>query len=152
MKIESNLSSVIQNLSFKINSLEDADKLFRTAAFDSVALISDRVQQSGLKTNETPIRSHAWTSKSFYSKEYAKTRKRKGLQTQFVDLTFSGDMMGEFIPAPIIGGWAAGFRTQKQGDKADFNEQRFGTIFNLSSDELNIVTKGINDYINATLR
>jgi hypothetical protein len=145
MKIESNLSSVIQNLSFKINSLEDSDKLFRTAAFDSVALISDRVQQDGLKTNDTLI-------KSFYSKGYGQKRRKNGLQTQFVDLTFSGDMMGDFVPAPIIGGWAAGFRSQKQGDKADWNEERFGTIFNLSADELSTVTKGINDYINATLR
>jgi len=145
MKIESNLSSVIQDLSFKITSLEDADKLFRVAAFDSVALISDRVQQDGLKTNETPI-------KSFYSVGYAKKRKKKGLQTQFIDLTFSGDMMGDFVPAPIIGGWAAGFRGGKSSEKADWNEDRFGTIFNLSTDELNVVTKGINDYINAALR
>lgn len=145
MKIESNLASVIQNLSFKITSLEDADKLFRTAAFDSVALISDRVQQDGLKTNDTPI-------KSFYSAGYGKKRRKAGLQTQFIDLTFSGDMMGDFIPATIIGGWAAGFRGEKASQKADWNEERFGTIFNLSTDELNVVTKGINDYINAALR
>lgn len=145
MRCESNLSDVVSGLIVKVNSLNDADKLFRQAALDTVALISDRVQQDGLKTNETPI-------KSFYSLGYGKKRKKKGLQTQFVDLTFSGDMMGEFLPAPYNDGWVVGFRTQKQGDIADFNEQRFGLVFNLSDKESETVIKGITGVVNDTFR
>ncbi len=145
MKIESNLASVMQNIQIDLTSLKDADKLFRQAAFDSVALISDRVQQDGLKTNETPI-------KSFYSLAYGKKRRKEGLQTQYVDLTFDGDMMDDFTAAQSGNEYHAGFRSEKQGQKADWNEQRFGTIFNLSGKETKTVVGGILNKVDDTFR
>lgn len=145
MRIESNLQDVIQDLIIKIDNLGDSDKVLRQAAFDADALISDRIQQDGLKANETPIQ-------SFYSVGYAKKRSKGGLQSRFVDLTFSGDMMGDFVPAPIINGWVIGFRSQKNADKAEFNEQRFGKIFELSNSEKEIIIQGINETISDILR
>lgn len=145
MKYISNLEEIVQGLELSIEGLKDSDKLLRQAAFDSVALISDRVQQDGLKANETPIQ-------SFYSVGYAKKRRKKGLQTRYVDLTFSGDLMADFVPAPEGKDFVAGFRSEKQAQIAEYNELRFGTIFNLSNLEVEIVMKGIDDIVDDSFR
>lgn len=145
MMYQSNLAEVVQSINIKIDSLSNADKLLRQAAFDTVALVTDRVQQDGLKANNTPI-------KSFYSVAYGKKRRRKGLQTQYVDLTFTGDMLDDFLPAPLGNVFVVGFKSEKQGQIASFNEERYGLVFNLSSTESGTVIKGILNKINDTLK
>lgn len=141
----SNLSDVVKSIEIKIDSLSNADKILRQAAFDTVALVTDRVQQDGLKANNSPIQ-------SFYSAKYGQRRRRKGLQTQYVDLTFSGDMLDDFLPAPLGNEFVVGFKSEKQGHIAAFNEQRFGVVFNLSSSESDVIIKGILNKINDTLK
>ena len=54
-KIESNISQIKDHVHSTMKQLIDADKILRTAAFDAVALVSDRVQHKGLKSDGTPI-------------------------------------------------------------------------------------------------
>ncbi len=141
----SNLNEVLASLGVKLNTLGDADKVLRTAAVDTVALISDRVQQDGLKTNGTPI-------KSFYSAGYGAKRRKLGFQTQYVDLTFTGDMMADYTVVPDgQDSFVAGFRSEKSAQKAEYNEQRFGTVFEASKNELDILKESVIESVNKIL-
>jgi hypothetical protein len=143
--IESNLSKVTGDLISRLTNIEDADKVLRTASLDTVALISDRIQQKGLKTNGTPI-------KSFYSAAYGRKRREDGKQTQYIDLTFSGDMMADYTAVPDgYNSFVAGFRSEKSAQKAEYNEDRFGTVFQASNEEVDILLKGVNESINKIL-
>jgi hypothetical protein len=142
MSWESNLGAVANNLISRLGSLQDADKVLRTAALDTVALISDRIQQKGLKTDGTLI-------KSVYSVGYAAKRAKKGYQTNFVDLTFTGDMLADYTAVPDgTDSYVAGFRSEKSAQKAEFNEDRFGTVFQASNEEVDILIQGVNESIN----
>ncbi len=146
MIVVTNISQVILSEIEKLKSLGDADKVTRSVAFDTIALVSDRVQQQGKKANGELIQ-------SFYSKDYSKKRSSNGLQTSFVDLTFTGDMMVDFLPMQDnLGNWGAGFISDRNAQKARWNEERFGTIFELTNQETDIVEKAIQENIDKILR
>lgn len=145
MSYTSNLSEVVQTIETSLTGLGNAEKLLRQAALDSTALITDRVQQDGLKTNDSPIQ-------SYYSYKYGRRRMNKGLQIRYVDLTFKGDMLDDFIPAPLGNDFVVGFKSEKQGQIAEYNEERFGLIFNLTNSETDTVIKGILNRVNDTLK
>lgn len=143
--IESNLNQVINNIKDKLTILGDADVVIRTSAVDTVALISDRVQQRGLKTDGSRI-------KSFYSYGYGLKRRKKGLQTKFIDLTFTGDMLADYTVVPDGNdSFVAGFRSDKSARKAEWNEERFGTIFQASKDELDTLKKAVFETVGRLL-
>lgn len=125
----------------QINFDELPDKLARIACLNSVALISQRVQNQGLNSNEQSI--------GTYSESWAAQRVKKGRQVKYIDLTYSGEMMDSFTFSPLGKDYAVGF-SDNQGDKADANEKRFGTIFQLSKEELEDINKeiqnGLNEY------
>lgn len=176
-KVETNIEQFKNSIKGTLEQLIQGDKLLREVALDTVVLISDRVQQKGLKSDGSPIKSdknsvsahkNNKTGKLFskrkktttrvllstpYSEEYAAKRVKKGLEIDKIDLTFSGDMMGDFIVAPEgKTGYIIGFKGQLSSDKADWNERRFGTIFQLTDSEANlikgIVSKKINEIFN----
>jgi hypothetical protein len=175
-KIESNLEDFKKNVHAKINQLVDTDKVLRELAFDAVALISNRVQQYGLNSEEQPMKTeknHVAAHKNFktgkvfhkrkkttnriiletpYSEEYAKTRIKHGREIDHIDLTFTSQMMDNFVVAPEgKTGYVVGFRGKEASDKAEWNERRFGTIFHLSQNESKKLQEIANKRINAIL-
>jgi hypothetical protein len=150
-KIESNLNEVLSVVTKKLDALK-GDQIIREAAFDTVAILSRRIQQDGKKTDGTPISSNAKKTQGAYSYSHAKKREKKGEQIEYIDLTFEGDMMGDLLPSgENETSWVVGFRGKFSSDKADWNERRFGTIFHLSGPELEIVKKGISRKVNEQL-
>jgi hypothetical protein len=172
-KVETNIEQFKNNIKGELAQLIQGDKLLREIALDTVVLISDRIQQRGLKADGTPIKSdknniaahkNFKTGKIFskrkktttrvilstpYSEEYAKKRVKKGLEIDKIDLTFSGDMMGDFIVAPEgKTGYVIGFKGQLSSDKADWNERKFGTIFQLSDSEAKLIQEKVRIKIN----
>lgn len=127
------------------------EKIAREAALDVVALISDRVQQRGEKTNGEKITTSSNKTTGAYSKYYGIKRKKSGRETDYIDLTFSGDMMGDFITAPIDGGAEVGFKGKLSSDKAEWNEARFGELFSLSDSEQELIGKVVTNRINGIL-
>ena len=125
----------------QINFDKLPDKIARIACLNSVALISQRVQNQGLDSSEKSI--------GVYSKSWAQQRLKEGRQVQFIDLTYSGEMMDSFIFSPSGKDYVVGF-SDNQGFKADANEERFGIIFQLSNEELNDINNeiqnGLNEY------
>lgn len=151
-KIESNIQEVINSQLNKLDQLIEADKVLRQAAFDTVALVSDRVQQQGALTDGQKMITSSPKKFGSYSKKYGQKRSNKGLQTEIIDQTYSGDMMGDLLPEPEDKtSYVVGFRGEKSSATAQYNEERFGTIFQLSSSELSVVNGIVKDSINEIL-
>lgn len=143
-KVDSNIQQVKNNVNSTFKQLISADKILRIAALDAVVLISDRVQQHGLKTDESPIGKYT-------SDQYINKRNKKGLQTSYVDQTFTGDMLGDFIPEPESQtSYVVGFRG-KNAQIAEYNEMRYGILYQLSDKEKQIIYDNVNNQINATI-
>lgn len=152
MRIESNIDLFMASQKRMIANLRNADKVLRQGAFDSVALISDRIQQQGKKTDGSPITTKSEKKFNAYSYQYGKFRTKKGRETDHIDMTFTGDMMGDLLPVKDSEkSYIVGFRGKHSSDKAQFNEQRFGKLFNLSSGELKVVGDVINESISAII-
>lgn len=132
-----------------VQELADPDKLFRKPLFDLYALVSERIQQKGLRTDGTPIGGYRG-----YSEMSKELRKRKGLQTDFIDLTFTGDMMDRgLIVGPVSAhSWGMGFINQLEADKMELNEARFGEIITPSEEERNIAEQDILKVIDHVIR
>lgn len=140
------ISSLPRNFKRLVSSLQEGEFL-RAAAFDSVALISNRIQQRGELTDGGKI------GGGEYSESYAQVRAQAGRQTGFIDLTFTGDMLDRsFTVLPFDDGWGAGFTNAIEFEKMEFNEDRFGLFIHLSDEEISTVNNGINQSIDASFK
>lgn len=151
-KIDSNLEEVKKSLQTKLETAIQFDKVLREVGLDAVVLISHRVQQEGKKSDGSKISTKAKKRFGAYSYEYGKKREKEGLQTKIIDQTYSGDMLGDFILAPEgEKSYIIGFRGKTASDKAEWNERRFGKIYQLSNEESKLLSDIINKRINAIL-
>ena len=140
-----------------------ADKVLRQAALDATTAVSDRVQQQGEKSDGSQIGQYGQRvipsafgkAQSFASKKRLKTlsstdsykqlRQKLGLQTAYIDFTFSGDMWKSWKPFPISDtAYGITFTSAEQLQIANSLESRFGTTFELSKEELEQSLKTIN--------
>ncbi len=149
-KMSGNISSKISLLNEGLKSV-DIEKIAREAAFDAMALISDRVQQRGEKTDGTKITSPSKKKYGAYSEGYGKKRNKSGREVDYIDMTFSGDMMGDFVVEPIHGGAEIGFRGDESSDKSEWNEAKFGEMFSLSDEEVDLIQTVIQNRVNEIL-
>ena len=143
-----------------------ADKVLRAAALYAAPAVSDRVQDSGRKSDgsELPpydskrvIGKGSPISRKFgdiASKKqvkarlkaygdteefygYADFRRSLGLQTAYMDLTLTGAMWASWKPVPISNtAYGVTFTSSEQAKIAGYLEERFGPIFELSEEEL----------------
>lgn len=123
-------------------SEKEIEKQLRTIALNTVAMLKNRIQNDGEKTDGSKIKTKAKKKTGAYSQVYGKKRQKSGYQTQIIDLTVTGDLMDRGLTAAPTGvnEWSVGFTNDIEGDKADYLEQYFGTIFHLSEEEIKIVT------------
>lgn len=153
-RIESNQDEFIKNQLSALNDLKSADKILRTAALNTVVIISDRIQQRGEKTDGSKIVTSSPTKTGAYSKEYGKKRQSKGRQTSIIDMTFTdGGMMDDLTVEPSgENEYLVGFSGKQSSDKAEWNEDRFGELFSLSNSEQELVDNIIVNKVNEILR
>lgn len=126
------------------------DKIYRTACLDSIALISERIQNKGLDSSERKIenRSPKTPKAGAYSKFYAEIRGEAGRQTGYVDLTFTGEMMDSLdFEKSSQNEYQIGFNNKAAADKAEWNEERFGDVFSLSESEIKLVGQAIENNV-----
>ena len=151
-----------------------ADKVLRAAALDATSYVSDRVQNSGRKSDGTEL--PPYDSKRTIGKGspiarkfgdiankkqvaarmraygdvdefygYADFRRSLGLQTAYMDLTLTGAMWASWRPVPISDtAYGVTFTTTEQAKIAGYLEERFGAIFELTDQELEKSLKTIN--------
>jgi hypothetical protein len=158
MKIESNTDAVIKKLIGKLGVLSEKEKILKEAMFDASALITGRVQQEGLNAKGEKMKSSSKKKGRVgsYSKEYGEFRVRKGFQVDHIDLTYSGDLINSFSVQPIIGGYGIGFRGGNgkitYDDLATYNEDRFGKVFKLTTEEAEFIKGKIIKQIKNALK
>ncbi len=157
-KYETNIDQVKLQIKHKLEGLIDGDKILREAALDVVVLVSDRVQQRGENSEGQKMITKSHTKKGAYSYDYGKLREdgnkkfNGGLQTDHIDLTFTGDMFNNYTIAPEgQTSYIIGFKDKLSSDKADWNERKFGRIFQLSEKESELIKGIITKRINAIL-
>ena len=116
------------------------DKLLRNVAQTALVVLQDRVftDQGGRKTDGTPIGTYTPQYLKFRAKEYKKTNRQ-------INLNATGDMFRRLDIYPDGESYTVGWgNSDFDAQKARWNEERFGTIFQLSEDE-------IKDYIQPTV-
>lgn len=88
-----------------------------------------------------------------YSYYYGKKREALGFQADHIDLTVTGVLMDGLQVGPDgTGGYVVGFTSQRSSDLADYNEERFGTIFQMSTKEVDTIFGEVIDEVNAIIR
>lgn len=170
------INSSLKDLQRKLKDLRNPDKVFRTAALNSLALVSTRVQQKGQDVNGALIGGGQYSSGSkkikgfsdiankrqrktqntdVFEGGYEEYRQKLGRQTNYIDLTLTGAMFSGFTVERINNDYVVGFTGSGKDSpswKARMNEERFGEIFSLSKGEQNLVYSIIEKRINEILR
>lgn len=155
MPIYTSTTAFLQQQLANFKNASDINLVTRAAAVETVSLVFDRVTQEGKKSNGTQIgkysnnvyKSSKRKAKSFASKKryatlganegYRDLRQKLGMNVQFIDFLFSGDMFKSWRAVPVSNvGWGVLFDSKKQRAKAESLEARFGQVFSLSKPEL----------------
>jgi len=123
----------------------DANKVLRQAVIVVVPEMKRRIQNDGKNSNGIKMRTKSIQKFGAYSKSWGKRRNKKGFQTGIIDLTYTGAMMNSMKAGPTgPNSYGVGFLGSEEFDKAFYNEERFGTIFDLSKYELQVSLDVIN--------
>lgn len=149
--INDNYNSSIANRINQLNDMANANKLFRTAALNSLSMISYRVQNQGEGVNGK-IQSSSDRKFGAYSYNYGKKRDKDGRQTSIIDATYSGDMMDNFVPLKKGNEFMLMFRGKESADKAEWMEDRFGELFSMTEQETFVNLDAINRAIDDIFR
>jgi hypothetical protein len=142
IKFSTNLPVWIASNKRVIEQLKDPQKVLKTAALNSLALISERIQVFGKLSNGSAI------GGGQYNKQYAKKRAASGRQVRQIDYTFSGDLMQSFTAGPGPRFYAIGFTDEENHNKKEWLENMHGVAFELSEKEIDLAFKDIENDVN----
>jgi hypothetical protein len=123
----------------------DANKVLRQAVIVVVPEMKRRIQNDGKNSADVKMRTKSARKYGAYSRAYGRFRNKKGFQTAIIDLTLSGAMMNSLKAGPTgPNSYGIGFLGPDEFKKAEWNEGRFGTIFDPSKYELQVSLDVIN--------
>lgn len=123
-------------------SVKQVDTLLRTIAQAMLGETKDRIHEQGLNANGAPI--------GEYSPEYLKRRIKAGkTASKKVVLSFTRQMQNDWKVISVQGGYGLGFSNSFDTDKAQWAEERFGSIYKLTPEELKQVQLIINEWLNS---
>jgi hypothetical protein len=123
----------------------DSNKVLRQAVIVVVPEMKRRIQNDGKNSADVKMRTKSARKYGAYSKAYGRFRNKKGFQTAIIDLTLSGAMMNSLKAGPTgPNSYGIGFLGPDEFKKAEWNEGRFGTIFDPSKYELQVSLDVIN--------
>jgi hypothetical protein len=124
----------------------DANKVLRQAVIVVVPEMKRRIQNDGKNSADVKMRTKSPKKFGAYSYAYGKYRVKTGREeVSIIDLTYNGDMMRSFKAGPTgANSYGIGFLGPDEFDKAFYNEERFGVIFDPSKYELQISLDVIN--------
>lgn len=134
------LTLIENGIQDSINSLNAKDivltQALKKGAEMSVSDMKDRIQNVGNDSDDNPIITRSANSQGRYSERHAKRRSRYGLQTGYVDLTFTGDMMDDLQVLNVDSESASvGFSQDKNFEISLYNEETFSTDIFIPSDQ-----------------
>lgn len=123
----------------------DANKVLRQAVIVVLPEMKRRIQNDGKNSADVKMRTKSARKYGAYSRAYGRFRNKKGFQTAIIDLTLSGAMMNSLKAGPTgPNSYGIGFLGPDEFKKAEWNEGRFGTIFDPSKYELQVSLDVIN--------
>jgi hypothetical protein len=123
----------------------DANKVLRQAVIVVVPEMKRRIQNDGKNTADVQMKTKSPRKYGAYSRAYGRFRNKKGFQTAIIDLTLSGAMMNSLKAGPTgPNSYGIGFLGPDEFKKAEWNEEKFGTIFDPSKYELQVSLTVIN--------
>lgn len=132
IKIEG-LENLAASLRGKLLEISDKDKVLRTVATTMCGEIRTRIHEKGLNASGAAI--------GIYDPEYLKVRIKKGkTSSPKVIISFSRQLqndfaIGEKLPINTGNGWGLGFKNNFNASKSDWMEEKYGTIWALTSQE-----------------
>lgn len=147
--LTSNAESILVNLQRDLVFADDQlEQNLRLAAVNAVALVSNRIQQTGTNSSGQRLQTKALLRNGAYSKSAAKHRSERGRRIDQMDWTDTGDMMRSFQVLAVSPRLAtAGFLNDEEADKAGYLEAYFGDTFYLSDSEQATVGEGLLETI-----
>lgn len=152
-KLETNIREVSLEIVDFLN-LQSGDRGMRALKIgihDAVSLVSLRVQQQGETADGSTMHNKGNHGQiGAYGIRHGKARQKKGLQTEQVDLTYTGDLMRAFQVLDFSADEAtAGFLSNSQSGKAKKMEDYYGDIFALStSEQTDVADSIVNELMN----
>jgi len=132
VKVQGNFKPLVEKLKSTDNGFTD---FLLDLAVKLNESIRERVQNRGFGSSLTPMPK--------YSKKHRNKRKRRGLQTSFRDLTFTGNMFNSQTEEKIGINRVAMFFKGSEDNKAFFNE-KISSFFALTSEEEKIIDDELN--------
>lgn len=147
MKIVTNLNQVTAKLVTKLKSIADIngearDMMLRQVASDTAAKVTYRIHTQGLKSDGTAI--------GKYNNSYLKLRESKYNRTSDpkVILSLTGQMENDFgIVANKANQYGLGFKNSFNAEKAEWAEDKYGKVYNLTKEEEANAGLIANDFI-----
>jgi hypothetical protein len=138
-QIQSNLDQVFKDILGKLNT-DVPDKILREVATEIYENSVDRIFNKGLNTDYRKIGKYAKSTKIL--------RARRGLQTTYVDLTFTGYLKSIYKLKKTSKGYNIVF-TELYGKRiSGFMEDHFRCkIFGLTDKDVRLANKTISDYV-----
>lgn len=121
-----------------LEGLDNCIELSKAEAVQTIfGAMDERIFNRGLKADETSI--------GQYSKGYKKTREKNGLQTSFIDLTFTTSLKNSIVNDSID---TIKIKNDYGVAVSGYASERFGVIFEASNNERDIFQKILNENIN----
>jgi hypothetical protein len=137
MIYSSNAREVITGL---ITDIKGVDILLEDISDFIYTSIKRRVFVDGKDVNNSNIGKY-----SLYTK---RIRQKKGLQTNYVNLVFEGNLLASFSIKRQGSSYLIGFDSMMEANIAAKNEDRFGkTIFGLTSQDESTIDKMVEDWV-----
>ena len=148
MIITTNLDEVLGRLVGKLQDLnnpngEARDLMLRQVASDTVAQVTYRIHTEGLNSAGKPIGEYANSyMKIRESSKYNRSSSKK------IIFSLSGQMENDFnIVANQANHYGLGFKNTINADKAQWLQERFGRVYDLTEKEKDHANLVANDFI-----
>lgn len=135
--------SALTTVNTAMLTLQQTDSLLREIAVSMQAVTRERIHEQGRKGDGSQIGEYSDKYlKLRQSKKYNRTSDRK------VILSLTGQMENDYKVIPLSDTeYALGFDNQFNADKADWNEERFGKVYELTDEELQGVRNIVQEFI-----
>lgn len=127
------MADELLNISNKVNEAIRSDRVIRIALSTTLAAQKSRIFEKGLKTSGAKI--------GKYSKKYGEYKRKLGRNPGFINFRLTDAMMNDYqIIATKKDEYGLGFRDPFNADKADWLQEKFGTVFDINDQELELFT------------
>lgn len=126
------MADELLNISRRVKDAITSDKTIRIALSTTIAVHKARIFEKGLKTSGGKI--------GKYSKKYGEFKSKLGRNPGFINFRLTDAMMNDYRVIASATEYGFGFNDDLNANKADWLQDRFGTVFEINDQELELYT------------